>query len=111
MQTGNSVTGILAYASDANDVEVCCALSGTIQGQQLSLSYIDSIGDSLLLNGMFSSSGLSLTGSLVFVIGGVQEAPLMLNFSYQEELDSTNRMLAPQGRVSIKQYYKQLKAQ
>lgn len=109
-QSGTSVDAVFAYATDTNDVTVCCTLSGTIQGQQLSMSYVDRVGDTITITATFTTA-VTLTGSLTFIIDGVRRDPFALNFGYEGELDDYSRMLVPEKRISVKQYYERLLAQ
>lgn len=109
-QSGANVSAVFAYATDADDVSVCCMLSGTLQGQQLSMSYVDSVGDTIMITGTFTSS-VTLTGSLVFILDGVRQDPFALSFGYEGELDDYSRMLVPEKLTSLRHYYEKLLAQ
>lgn len=69
LQTGNAVDGMLAFTGVDGEVVTSPMMSGTLSGDQLSISATDSVGDTLTVRGTFESE-TTFAGTFTLIIGG-----------------------------------------
>lgn len=107
-QTGNQIVAGFAFAIDT-EVTPCCRLTGTLSGNDLSISETDVIGDSVLIDGTFDSAVQNFSGTLTFVLSG-ESTQYDLNLAF-DSLLSDNVEASRASKLSIKQLHQSLNQQ
>lgn len=87
LQTGSSVTGILAFTNTSGEVVTSPRMTGTTKGYTLTISDTDAVGDMAIITGTFDQSQLNFSGTLTFIIDG-ERTVLGLAMSYSSQLDA-----------------------
>ena len=104
MQTGTSVRGVLVFTGSDGDVVSSPVLSGTLQGSNMAIGFVDSVGDVITVAGTFTSE-VSFTGTMTLTVSG-EKGVVNLAFNYDSPLSTQMRV---QRVSSLKEFAEKLK--
>jgi hypothetical protein len=88
-QSGTSIEAALVVSNGTTET-ACCVLLGSLDNKKLDVTYKDAANDDVFILGEFSDNGKEFSGTLRFVVDGVQQ-DFDLKMSYQKELDAALR--------------------
>lgn len=103
LQTGTSVRGVLAFTGSDGEVVSTPVLTGTLQGSNLAIGYVDSVGDVMTIAGTFANE-VSFTGTMTLTVSGETEV-ITLAFSYEGPL---SKQIQAQRVSSLKEFAEKL---